>query len=120
MKTINGWTKKSMIAHIKKNFKGKSFIQTPDGYSPNDITCLYRGPNGKKCAVGMFIPNKLYSKTIEGGAFSDIEPKRLSKISQYMPLEDMDELQRVHDNRNYYKKSEVLKHMLDWIETNVE
>ena len=28
--------------------------------------CLYRGPNGTKCAVGVLIPDSLYLKTMEG------------------------------------------------------
>jgi hypothetical protein len=28
--------------------------------------CLYRGPNGLKCAVGCLIPNKMYSPDMEG------------------------------------------------------
>ena len=29
-------------------------------------TCLYRGPNGTKCAVGCLIPDDLYSPNMEG------------------------------------------------------
>lgn len=29
-------------------------------------TCLYRGPNGTKCAVGCLIPDDMYEPTMEG------------------------------------------------------
>jgi len=32
---------------------------------PN-VGCLYRGPNGRKCAVGHLIPDEAYSETLEG------------------------------------------------------
>lgn len=53
-KPKNGWTKDSMIQHIMKEFKGKS-LHDSKGYF-----CQYRGCDGKKCAVGMFIPNEKY------------------------------------------------------------
>lgn len=31
-------------------------------------TCLYRGPNGTKCAVGCLIPDDLYDAKMEGTA----------------------------------------------------
>lgn len=29
--------------------------------------CLYRGPNGRKCAIGILIPDSKYKKKMEGG-----------------------------------------------------
>lgn len=113
-KPINGWTKQSMIQHIKKEFKGKS-INAPDGY------CLYRGPEGKKCAVGMFIPDEKYRPEMDG---SDLDNGytvfQIHNICpNNMPLEGfgLQSLQAVHDRSN---PSETLQDMLEWIEKNVE
>lgn len=34
--------------------------------------CAYRGDNGGKCAVGILIPNNLYSPAMEGGDVSTV------------------------------------------------
>jgi len=113
-KTINGWTKEKMIAHIKAEFKGKS---------ENGAICLYRGPEGKKCAVGMFIPEDLYRKNMDTengnggiGAKWIIEKFKLQDI---MPLDNlgMGCLQFCHDQSI---PSETLSDIIRWIDTNVE
>lgn len=58
-------------------------------------TCLYRGPNGLKCAVGVLIPDDQYSPAFEGWRVSEI----LDKVpalhgSNFKLLRDM---QIVHD-----------------------
>ena len=115
-KTINGWTKKSMVEHIKKEFRGKSAMSAELG-SP----CLYRGPNGEKCAVGMFIPDYLYKKNMEGaGCYEGGYP--FDSIQHVMPLAldqlgGKDGLQEAHD---ISKPDETLSDMLTWIDKNVE
>jgi len=34
--------------------------------SKDSSSCMYRGPNGLKCAIGMLIPDKLYKPRFEG------------------------------------------------------
>lgn len=113
MKTINGWTKETMIAHIRDNFKGKSV----DTLSRR---CLYRGPNETKCAVGIFIPDSLYNIKMEtqdntsaGTVIYDYD------LGGVMPLEvsGMTDLQRAHDRSC---PDQTLDAMINWVETNVE
>jgi len=40
--------------------------------SESATTCLYRGPNGLKCAVGCLIDDAVYSPEIEGFAVKDV------------------------------------------------
>lgn len=108
---INGWTKEKMIEHIKKEFKGKS-------YKINQMNCMYRGPDGKKCAVGMFIPDDAYNPNMEGKKAIFIEQYCPYNINSVMPLYlyQMAQLQIVHDHSN---ELNTLKDMLNWIERNV-
>jgi hypothetical protein len=108
-KCVNGWTKQAMIEHIKKEFKGKSF----DAFNEE---CLYRGPDGKKCAVGLFIPDSEYHSSME--CLSPLSAE-LRDTAQYMPLQmsTMQYLQGVHD---ISEPSETLNDILSWIEKNVE
>ena len=41
--------------------------------SINDVgDCLYRGPDGKKCAAGILIPDEEYNSMMEGTAFESV------------------------------------------------
>lgn len=117
--TINGWTKQSMIDHIKKEFKGQSFIDLIDDDGDlADRVCAYRGEKGAKCAVGMFIPDGLYDRALEGTGAVALINIDTPALQNRMPLEatDMESLQCVHDDA----KAEVcLIKMLNWIEDNV-
>lgn len=59
------------------------------------ITCLYRGPNGTKCAAGCLIPDEDYKPDMEHGKWSSVsmnygfERKHIYLIS---------DLQYIHDN----------------------
>lgn len=61
-------------------------------------TCVYRNPDGLKCAVGMLIPDKQYISYLDNGDIS------LSEVIEAVPaLQDIDSgllsiLQRTHDN----------------------
>lgn len=110
---INGWTKESMIKHIKDNFTGRSV--TSDG------SCHYRGPKGRKCAVGMFIPDDRYDDNMDDG---DADKAAIVVIPKYglgdcmpLPTDAMGVLQRVHDETD--TNNDVLKRMIAWVFDNV-
>lgn len=107
---INGWTKEKMIEHVKKEFKGKSINSNGN--------CVYRGPNGTKCAVGMFIPDNKYDEHMDdsgsNGSFSVI--KRYN-LKDFMPLKLMGNFQACHDES---EPKDTLNDLINFIETNVE
>ena len=62
-----------------------------------DYTCLYRGPHGRKCGVGMVITDDEYSPDMEKSGVmalkgSGLLPARLSKHIKLLVA-----LQQVHD-----------------------
>lgn len=105
---INGWTKNTMIDHIKANFKGKSITTSGCKYHLED----------KKCAAGLFIKDEYYSEALEGKNISSIMEKNAS-IGYSMPLAAnyMDGFQSCHDESN---SDRTLTDMLKWIEENVK
>lgn len=107
---INGWTKVKILEHIKKEFKGKSMFE--DGER-----CAYRGPQSRKCAIGMFIPENLYNVDMEGK--SAISVFKFPEIEKVVPLhvKALLQLQIVHDES---KPDKTLENMIDWVETNVK
>ena len=116
--TINGWTKQKMIDHIIKNFKGRS-------YDKENESCLYRGPKGKKCAVGLFIPESLNSEIGNNNASIARDLIRESyAISKVMPLEveGLMSMQEAHDTGDETSakldnrtNEEVLQDILSWV-----
>jgi hypothetical protein len=112
-KTINNWTKESMIEHVKANFKGKSVKTFDHNYCSS---CAYRGDNGAKCAVGMFIPDELYKSEMEGllDRLSELEPR----LKNVMPL-DVDGLLSLQGSHDNSEPENTLADMIEWIERNV-
>lgn len=43
-----------------------------DGRKTKRVTCMYRGPNGTKCAFGHFIPDDAYAPGMEGRIASSV------------------------------------------------
>lgn len=108
--TINGWTKESMINHIKTEFKGKSIDKDAFG------TCLYRGPNGTKCAVGIFIKDDNEAEKLEGFPVSQLFFNHLQNDFP-LNLAAMNDIQMIHDGSH---PDTTLQDMLTWVENNVE
>ena len=104
----NGWTKQSIIDHIKTNFKGKSINKSGQ--------CMYRCDDGKKCAVGLFIPDDLYTYKIEGSDVFGVSHKLRSDTWNPLSLVALEGLQTVHDSS---KEPETLNDMIEWVEKNV-
>ena len=56
--------------------------------------CVYRGPNGTKCAIGCLIPDNLYRKGMEGDSASAV----VSGLGWELDLQLVDCIQEAHDN----------------------
>lgn len=112
--TTNGWTKAEMLAWVMFNYNGKSVRVYRSLHS-----CRYRGPNGKKCAVGMFIPDELYNPLFEGAGACELLQDN-PELCSNMPLEPMGMrvLQGIHDD-SPTNGDEVLQNMVGWIKKNV-
>lgn len=87
--------------------------QNCKSYDPNRASCMYRGPNGTKCAVGCLIPDEIYSREMEGRNFQFLvlatdlfdsipwlkdakKTNSIEEVEDYLRLIQI--LQRVHDN----------------------
>jgi hypothetical protein len=64
--------------------------------------CLYRGPKGAKCFIGIMIPDDAYDPTWDKPAGAMAAPDlRIEKIIPDIPA--LDDLQRIHDDSdNWY------------------
>lgn len=112
---INGWTKESVEKHILDNFKGVS--------RGSFGGCLYRASYGKKCAVGLFIPDDEYSPRMEGRTAETLLKSWDVDLLRFMPLniEDMRGWQIVHDNLpTDLNLEDAMKVMLAFLELSPE
>lgn len=83
--------------------------------------CLYRGPNGTKCAFGHLIPDDVYTKALEDvPVYELLKRKNLTKMFAFLGGLDystdekkvhfLDKMQQIHDMSTdpQYMKSDFL------------
>jgi len=74
--------------------------------SPSGKSCRYRGEDGGRCAVGILIPDEMYSSEIEGSRVHCLDINS-NDIYQYLGKDNMlflDSLQCVHDESRCWNK----------------
>jgi len=77
--------------------------------------CLYRGPNGLRCAVGCVIPDEEYNRGLEGCGIADLlRLKRFSfelrhEFKRHLTL--LNDLQNMHDVADIERWPERLQHI---------
>lgn len=76
----------TVVEHLMK--QGKRSIV------PGETTCVYRGPDGLKCAVGVLIADDEYDPEIERNCWSAVAHGHGFTTQHY---ELLDRLQEVHD-----------------------
>lgn len=115
IKPANGWTKKTVIAQIEKEFTFKSIC----GFS-----CAYRGfKTGDgiqtKCAIGCFIPDGAYKTEMEGNNVEALS-RRYPSLLRHFPFESIEVLiqfQKIHDSSS--DRENIKEKLISWVETNV-
>lgn len=74
----------------------------------NGIDCLYRGEGKKRCAIGLLIPDKMYSLDMEhkyGAWIFEIYSKEW--IPEGMTVDNLCHLQKLHDESSEYWHPEI-------------
>lgn len=81
----------------------------PNAKSENDSVCLYRGPNGLKCAAGALLPDEYYRTDMEERALLDVVRK--FNVPEYWRTEwpFLEELQALHDEFTVEEWPDVLR-----------
>jgi hypothetical protein len=95
-KLANGWTKKKVLAQVKKFNNGTQAMNM--GISCFRKTCVYKNEDGNRCFIGAFIPSRNSALEAEGPVSDLLEmyPELRSKL----PFDDVKALsafQNVHD-----------------------
>ena len=80
-------------------------------------TCLYRGPNGSKCAIGALIPDKMYDPVMESNTVSQLIIEEFPAVSSLFYKKDLetrdflsflDRVQTVHDNEYNWRNNKFV------------
>lgn len=84
---------------------GPSYIR----YHATFVGCRYRGLNGRKCIVGLFLPDDLYFPEMEGEWLFDHEWFIKNNINKFL----LNDLRDIHDRlveelAEKFKESEIL------------
>jgi hypothetical protein len=78
-------------------------------------SCLYRAPNGTKCAVGILIPDSAYTEDMEFQSAESIinDYEELEFLKPFSSL--LSSLQNVHDswNKQYWDSTEQMRLALE-------
>lgn len=69
----------------------------PDPSSDDGTTCLYRGPNGLKCAAGCLIPDEMYSPKLEGLNVNAVTMRKLFEAIGITSIRLVRDFQIIHD-----------------------
>lgn len=63
-------TRQEIFDHVWKHFITE---ENPRSTSDRDTgSCMYRGPGGRRCAAGLFIPDDKYSPRAEGRSIATV------------------------------------------------
>lgn len=99
-------------------------------YSSEDESCMYRGPNGVKCAIGLLIPDEEYNDNpVEeipvDLVFQNEYWPTLTRLADTVPLRLLIAIQRCHDGArhfdgprggiHYFKNTKGAAETTDWL-----
>jgi hypothetical protein len=84
--------------------------------STDYVSCLYRGPEGTKCAVGILIPDAAYDADMEGCSVAGLFDPDACQLDEFSPPAWMAEhvsllqrLQNVHDVMEHWVDDERMR-----------
>lgn len=115
--TRPGWTKARMIEKIRQH--------VPDEGCMIEGDCIYERPDGKRCALGSFLPDDhpALDPSYQAGAANLIDEHENGELPDWAPLDvhGLDSMQFVHDSRAQDEAIAygVIETVVRWIEANV-
>ncbi len=83
----------------------KAWLTRPGGaraYDENQGMCMYRTPDGNKCAVGCLIPDEEYNTDMEGVGVQTLVMEHSLPTLNGASTELLADLQSIHDTFQYW------------------
>jgi len=79
----------------------KHHLLAQNALALDDDDCVYRAPDGRRCAIGALIPDDLYHEEMEGEGFNN---ECFTSVRNYLGVNGpndmtfLDNLRRIHDD----------------------
>lgn len=117
-------TKQEIFNKVRDHLlaQGKA-AKGPLSQDSGNMTCMYRAPDGSKCAIGCLIPDDKYFPEMEGGPFQQfthilapalgIQEDDLEMFSKSGLQKLLSDLMWVHDNTSPLIWAKKLEHVAD-------
>lgn len=94
IKLINGWTKETVMAQVKKYNNGTKAVVGDS----RDESCVYRSKSGNRCFIGCFIPDGHPGLNVIGSAETLLREYKNLKMCMPFASPDLLIFQSVHDD----------------------
>ncbi len=65
--------------------------------SPEDRVCVYRSSSGRRCPVGLLIPDENYYPGLEGKTAAHDDVQAVATAPEGMTWDDLNHVQALHD-----------------------
>lgn len=103
-------TDQEVFDHVSKHLlsQGCKSVNYEENEKCITMYCLYRGPNGTKCAAGCLIDDTEYKVEMENSTWSTLCQHRIVPFSHQELIVD---LQKIHDDYNPDEWPEKLKQL---------
>jgi hypothetical protein len=89
--------------------KVKAGVNAQGGPAYNGYKCVYRAPDGKKCAAGQLIPDDEYTESLEGSSVVELDTEnRLPPSLAGINIDLLRKMQMAHDCASELKYPEFL------------
>lgn len=100
----------------------KQGCRSVEDESLDDPACLYRGPEGRMCAVGVLIPDELYNTDLEYQNAAYLVEKVGSPFPEWMKanVNLLHSLQISHDRPHHWLNSEAMRERLRVVATQYD
>jgi hypothetical protein len=98
------------VPTLQKTYdKIKAYFSQPNAClakDPNNGYCFYRTEDGKRCAVGVLVPDDIAKKMDASGSIKDCYdiPELSEWFNDYKLIDFLDEIQTAHDESNSVKE----------------
>lgn len=82
-----------------------------------NVSCRYKTRDGKKCALGRWIPDNLYNENIEGCGVEDLISRDLLPDNiKILGAKFLMHVQRLHDFSGSWDKTRLTENGIDYVE----
>jgi hypothetical protein len=95
-------TNQELYTTVRRHLLTQNERSAKLGHDHEVVQCLYRGPEGRKCAIGCLIPDEYYTPHLEGAGVTAAPVQAAARLDFTIKsqLHLAQRLQMIHDYNN--------------------